>query len=795
MSHPVNATKTSTRVNNRSALGPLPTAPKPLCREIRPTMPDAPPDATPAAIDRHRHGNRNADERLFHALASSKELLCISDLETLLDKILQIAREILRFDNCLIRMVSEDGLHLIAVASFGYPQEAVNGETHIGQGIMGQAFERAVPIVLGDISRSMYYLAGIPDARSELAAPLIVEGRPIGVLNVESTMPEAFDAADVKGLVTVAEHASIAIHNARLLENLRDLTGRFERLSDFSRHVIDSANFGIVTIDPQFRITSWNAMMAKLFGPNEQQAGGRFLFDLLSGLERKDLEPRLHRVLTCRTVEKHQFTRPVANGRQQHFELQLTALKTIEEKGLVIFLEDVTQRVLTEEKLRENEKRLNHLAFHDSLTGLPNRLLFHSRLQQAMLLAQREKSQVGLLFLDLDRFKNVNDSLGHQTGDELLRKVAMRLRECTGQSDTIARLGGDEFVIIVQGPKGIRDLATVAKKILRHLPRPIQVEDETLYPAASIGIAMYPEDGNDVQELMKNADAALYRAKEQGRNTYQFYKQGMNARAYELLLLEGSLRHALEQQQFVLHYQPQINLRTRRVAGFEALLRWQHPRRGVIAPSDFIPLAEETGLIVPIGEWVLRTACRQGKAWQHMGLRPLRMAVNISPLQFREKHFVETVETILQETRLPPGCLELEITENLLMENAEGSVGMLQRLKELGLTLAIDDFGTGFSSLSYLQKFPIEKLKIDRSFLQHIGSSGSDSRLAAGIIALAQSMDLEVNAEGIENDAQLAFLLQRRCHQGQGYLFSRPLTAQKATAFLLQKRNAGPAPS
>jgi EAL domain-containing protein (putative c-di-GMP-specific phosphodiesterase class I) len=215
----------------------------------------------------------------------------------------------------------------------------------------------------------------------------------------------------------------------------------------------------------------------------------------------------------------------------------------------------------------------------------------------------------------------------------------------------------------------------------------------------------------------------------------------------------------------------------------------------VIAPSDFIPLAEETGLIVPIGEWVLRTACRQGKAWQHMGLRPLRMAVNISPLQFREKHFVETVETILQETRLPPGCLELEITENLLMENAEGSVGMLQRLKELGLTLAIDDFGTGFSSLSYLQKFPIEKLKIDRSFLQHIGSSGSDSRLAAGIIALAQSMDLEVNAEGIENDAQLAFLLQRRCHQGQGYLFSRPLTAQKATAFLLQKRNAGPAPS
>ena len=353
--------------------------------------------------------------------------------------------------------------------------------------------------------------------------------------------------------------------------------------------------------------------------------------------------------------------------------------------------------------------------------------------------------------------------------------------------------GGDEFVIIVQEPKDISDLATVAEKILRHLPRAIQVKNETLYPAASIGIAIYPDDGNDVQELMKNADVALYRAKEQGRNTYQFYKRGMNARAYELLLLEGRLRQALEQQQFVLHYQPQIDLRTNRVAGFEALLRWLDPRKGMIAPSDFIPLAEETGLIVPIGEWVLRTACLQGQAWQNMGFGPLRIAVNISPLQFRETDFVQTVETILRDTQLAPHCLELEITENLLMESAEGSVGMLQQLKRLGLTLAIDDFGTGFSSLAYLQKFPIEKLKIDRSFLRDIGSAGADFRLAAGIIALAQSMDLEVNAEGIENNDQLAFLLQRKCHQGQGFLFSRPLTAEDATEFL--SRRGEPAPT
>ncbi len=730
----------------------------------------------------------NKKEKLLQALIDiSKELLTITELELLLDRILAIAREVFQFDNAIIRLVAEDGRRLITAASYGYTGKAIQQEILIGQGVMGQVAERGTPVLVEDIAETQDYLYGIAGACSELAVPLVVQNRVVGVFNVESPIPRAFNQDDLARLMTVADHASIAIKNAQLYEDLRTITERFQQLDDFSRYIIDSTNLGIFTVDTVYRITSWNRTMADLFGFVEKQALGRRLFELLPDLERDELRRPLSEVLAGEQPAGRQTLRLFAASRQQHFELRLTALEEAGElAGAVLLLEDITQRVATEEKLQDNERRLNHLAFHDSLTKLPNRLLFYNRLEQAMSLARRRKTQVGLMFLDLDRFKNVNDSLGHQVGDQLLRKVANRLKGCLRESDTIARLGGDEFVILVQDFHQPADLGAIAQKVLCHLPRAIPVEEEIIYPTASIGIAVFPEDAEDAEGLMQSADVAMYRAKEQGRNNYQFYKPEMNARTYELLQLEGSLRQALDQQQFILHYQPQIELESGRVTGMEALLRWQHPSKGMIAPNDFIPLAEETGLIVPIGEWVLRTACDQLRTWHAMGFSPLHMAVNISPRQFQEPDFLITVEKVLRKSGLEACWLELEITENVLMEDAQNSAKVLRELRALGLSLAIDDFGTGFSSLNYLQQFPIDKLKIDRSFVQGIADTDQNSSLVAAIIALAKNLQLGVIAEGIELSEQQAFLQERLCEYGQGYLFSAPLAPPEACQYLTE---------
>ncbi|MEZ4600919.1 MAG: EAL domain-containing protein [Syntrophotaleaceae bacterium] len=726
------------------------------------------------------------EEKLLQALIEiSRELLTITDLEQLLERILRVAREVFQFDNAIIRLVSQDGLRLIPAASYGYTREALKQEILVGCGIMGKVAAQARPILVPDVTQSADYLYGIPGARSELAVPLIVEDQVVGVFNVESPVPHAFDETDLESLMTVARHASIAIKNANLYENLRLVSGRFRKLHDFSRHVLDSVNLGIFTLDSDLRITSWNCKMTGWFEMEEAEARGSHLFDLLPELAGTDFHFRLRRVLEQNEPEKCQVVRKSAEESRRHFELHLSALAEAgDSSGAVILLEDITPRIRAERLLLENEKRLNHLAFHDSLTNLPNRLLFHDRLARAMKAACRKKQQVGLLFLDLDRFKNINDSLGHQTGDELLRKVALRLRGCLRSHDTIARLGGDEFVIIVQDLVDHCDLAAIAQKILAQLAKAIRINDDVLFPTASIGIALYPDDGQDVEELMKSADVALYRAKEQGRNTYQFYERAMNARSHELLRLESHLRHALEEQQLVLHYQPQLDLKTGETVGFEALLRWKHPLKGMIAPSDFIPMAEETGLIVPIGEWVLDQACSQAQLWRSRGFDKLRVSVNISPRQFKQPGFVQAVDRILFRTGLDPRFLELEITENILVDNIQEAAGVLQQLRTMGLSLAVDDFGTGFSSLRYLQQLPLDRLKIDQSFVKGITIAAEGTSLAAGIIALAENLNLGVVAEGIENRVQLDFLRQRQCDQGQGFLFARPLTTEEATAYL-----------
>ena len=424
---------------------------------------------------------------------------------------------------------------------------------------------------------------------------------------------------------------------------------------------------------------------------------------------------------------------------------------------------------------RQAEERVHHLAHYDELTGLPNRNMFNQRLSHALIQARRHDKPLAILFIDLDRFKNINDTLGHGAGDRVLKEIAQRLRGCLREADTVSRLGGDEFVVLIEGASRPADVAEVAQKILAAVARPLLLESQEFHLTASIGISACPGDSDDEQSLMKNADIAMYRAKEQGKNQFQFYSAQINVHTLERVALESDLRHALERKEFVLHYQPKVDIAGNRIVGMEALVRWRQPGKQLIAPAQFIPLAEETGLIVPIGEWVLRTACLQNKAWQDQGLPRLRVAVNLSPRQFAHDSLLQDVARVLNETGLDPAWLELEITESMVIRDPEHAVTLLRGLKAMGIHLSIDDFGTGYSSLSYLKRFPLDSVKIDRSFIRDIPGDGDDAAITQAIIAMAHSLRLGVIAEGVETGEQLDFLRANGCDEMQGYLFSRPL--------------------
>ena len=401
-----------------------------------------------------------------------------------------------------------------------------------------------------------------------------------------------------------------------------------------------------------------------------------------------------------------------------------------------------------------------------------------------MALAHRHRRKLAVLFLDVDRFKHINDSLGHAIGDRLLQSVAQRLLACVRSSDTVSRQGGDEFVILLSEVTHAQDAAVSAEKILLALSTPHRIDQHDLHLTASIGIVTYPDDGTDAETLMKNADSAMYHAKDSGRNNYQFFKPDMNVRAVERQSLEDGLRHAMERQEFVLHYQPKMNLETGAIIGVEALIRWHHPQRGLVPPAQFIPIAEECGFIVPIGQWVLREACRQARAWQDAGLPPMRIAINISAVELRAKDFVAGVRAILTETGLEPRYLELELTETFLMQDSKSTAAVLQALKDMGVQLALDDFGTGYSSLSYLKRFPIDTLKIDQSFVRDLTTDADDASIVSAVISMGKSLHMRVVAEGVETREQLAFLQEQSCPEGQGYYFSRPVVAEEFTQLL-----------
>ena len=440
---------------------------------------------------------------------------------------------------------------------------------------------------------------------------------------------------------------------------------------------------------------------------------------------------------------------------------------------------------------REAEAQLAQLAHYDALTGLPNRSLFQDRLGQAIARAHRSERLVALMFLDLDRFKEVNDTLGHEAGDRVLKEAAARLRTHLREGDSVARLGGDEFTVILEDVEGSDQVRGVAQKLMRAFAEPVALEGRDFFVTLSVGIALYPRDGSQAETLIRRADTAMYQAKSEGRDNFQFYMPDMSVAASERLTLEGSLRRALERGEFTLHYQPVVRLADGEIASAEALLRWRHPQNGLVPPGRFIAVAEQTGLIVPIGDWVLQEACAQAKRWQLAGLRPLRVAVNLSARQFRKAGLAESIRAALRSSGLESKWLTLEITESLLMDNAAASGAVLKSLQEMGVSMALDDFGTGYSSLAYLKHFPIDIIKIDRSFVRDIASDADDAAIVRATIGLAASLGIQTTAEGVETGEQLEYLRAHGCRYAQGYLFSVPLAAEEFGALLAQGRRFG----
>jgi diguanylate cyclase (GGDEF)-like protein/PAS domain S-box-containing protein len=431
---------------------------------------------------------------------------------------------------------------------------------------------------------------------------------------------------------------------------------------------------------------------------------------------------------------------------------------------------DITDRKLAEQEIQQ-------LAYYDTLTGLPNRVLLNDRVQLALARSDRETMPLAVIFLDLDHFKVVNDTLGHSSGDHLLQVIAKRLQECIRRTDTVARIGGDEFVVVLNGVSGSEDVAQLSQKILEAVVEPVELCGQEVFTSCSLGIALHPGDGNDVDTLLRHADVAMYQAKELGRNSYQFFSQELNRKSADRLTLESSLRRALEREEFHLHYQPQIDLQTGLVTGVEALLRWKHPEFGIVPPERFIPLADETGLIIPIGEWVLRTACAQSRAWQNAGHARLQMAVNLSVKQFRQKSLLSVIRDILTSTGLAPDCLELELTESSVMEHTDHNIALLHQIKEMGIRLSIDDFGTGFSSMSSLKFLPLHRLKISRQLIGDILTNPDDVAITDAIIAMGHSLKLKVLAKGVESREQMDFLRHLNCDEAQGFYFAQPMHA------------------
>ncbi len=553
----------------------------------------------------------------------------------------------------------------------------------------------------------------------------------------------------------------------RDLSRAREVKGKLIQ----SQAVFDSTIEGIMITDLELNIIAVNPAFTTITGYTEEEAMGNTPRMLKSKYHAEDYYRELWATLNESGGWQGEIWNRRKNGEAYPEWLTISTVKDDDGNPVnyIGVFSDISQ-------LKQSQKELEFMAHHDPLTELPNRLLFSARLKHSIDRAKRNSKTTAILFLDLDRFKHINDSLGHTIGDQLLMAVAQRFEQQIREEDTVARLGGDEFVILIEDLSDSDNAAVLAEKISKSLETPFIIQGYELFVGVSIGISLFPQDGETVEELLRNADSAMYRAKDVGRNTYQFYTQEMTEHAFEHLLLGGQLRKAIEQNQLLLHYQPQIDLKTGGIMGVEALVRWQHPEQGMISPAQFIPLAEETNLIIPLGEWVLQQACTQAREWLDMGLDFGRMSINIAGPQIQRSDLLKAVQKTLEETRLPAERLELEITETFIMEHKDrDAIELLSSFRDMGISLAIDDFGTGYSSLAYLKQLPVNKLKIDRSFIKDLPEDKNDIAITRAVIALAHSMSFIVIAEGVELEKQRDFLIEEGCEQMQGFLYSKPV--------------------
>jgi diguanylate cyclase (GGDEF)-like protein len=582
------------------------------------------------------------------------------------------------------------------------------------------------------------------------------------------------------GVFLVLFTAAIILSAGGIIHIFRLLTSTLKRQQEAEHHyrtLVDKAAEGIVLVAQKgYIILEANDAFASLAGMTIQEMLGCTILDFLD-LDTEDVSDEFDRLLS----ETRELKIRHRSGKTVFTEVTGSSLTFQNQPVLSLIVHDITER-------KRFEDQLMYQAGHDPLTGLPNRNLLNDRLAQAIAQSERNHCSIVIILLDLDHFKIINDTLGHSSGDQLLVTVARRLQELVRSGDTVSRIGGDEFVAVLTTRDHSEDIITIANRFLEAIAHPCHLHGQEIRVTASLGIAQYPEDGSDCETLFKKADTAMYHIKEHGRNGFQFFADEMNRKIAKRIKIESQFRHALERKELSLHYQPQIELATGKIVGMEVLLRWDNEEMGSVSPTDFIPVAEDTGMIVDIGEWALKTACRQLKEWSEQNFPKLRMAVNLSPRQFGQSNLVQMIQNILNETGIDPACLDLEVTESLMMNNIEDSITKMIALRNLGISLSIDDFGTGYSSLSSLQRFPLNILKVDRSFVKEIGK-GSKAVIIRAIVAMAHSLGLSIIAEGVETVDQLNFLRNHHCEEVQGYYFSRPLTASKFAELISSLEN------
>jgi diguanylate cyclase (GGDEF)-like protein/PAS domain S-box-containing protein len=741
------------------------------------------------AVQGARQGQANLRQNIEHAVT---RVLADSDaLDESMPRIIQIICEAMRWPCGSLWILDRPQDRFERRFAWSVPYSPVReffqqSKTTIRlpacSGLIGRVLAQKEAAWIADVTLDSHFpraeAASAAGLRAAFAFPIQAGGNIVGVMEFFGSHAQNADQEMLLSAHFIGRHIGQFFQRKMAEHALRESEAHF-------RSVVEQASDSFYIHDGNGRFIDVNQHGCDSLGYTREQLLSMSFLDIdveLSSDELEHLQAQVANGTPIAVESRHRRK----DGTTFPVEIRIGPIKINDEEHLLSLVRNVSER-------KELEEHIQHLAYHDSLTRLPNRAMFNRQLQHAILQAQRYNKRLAVLFVDLDRFKNINDTLGHDAGDRLLQEMARRISTCLRSSDVVARvagedmvarLGGDEFVILIEEVTETAKVSEVAQKILASMVREYLLDGQLIHMTASIGISIFPDDGRNEFSLMKHADIAMYRAKENGKNTFQFYSSHMDAHSGKLLALESGLRRAIERNGLTLHYQPKVDVHTGRISGAEALVRWKHPELGLVSPSHFIPLAEETGLIVPLSKWVLREACMQSATWKKQGLPPVRIAVNLSARQFTDDNLAAETAKTLHETGMDPALLEFEITESMMMYNTDKTIEVLSELRTLGIRIAIDDFGIGYSSLSHLKQFPIDIIKMDRSFVKDIPGDQADAAIADAIIAMGKRLGIMVVAEGVETNAQLVFLRERGCDEIQGYYFSKPLTANEFAGYL-----------